>query len=154
MPEWPNGQGRGPCGLVPTRVRTSSPAFMIIQRKMTKRTGPTNPVLVKIINELKKASLEQGVRIWKRVALDLEKSTRSRRVVNLSKISRFTKEAETIVIPGKVLGSGALSHKLNISAFQFSEGAKEKIEKSGSKIIHILDLAKESPKGKRIRIIG
>lgn len=119
-----------------------------------KRTGPTNNTLVMTINELKKASLDQGVKIWKRVALDLEKPTRSRRTVNLSKISRYTQESETIVVPGKVLGSGMLNHKLNISAFQFSEGAKEKIEKSGSKIVPILELIKESPKGKRVRIIG
>jgi len=128
----------------------SSPAFTI---KM-KRTGPTNPLLVNTIEQLKKASLDQGVKLWKRVALDLQKSTRGKRIVNLAKLSRYTKEAETVVVPGKVLGSGMLEHKINISAFQFSEGAKEKIEKSGSKIIPILELIKESPKGKRIKIIG
>jgi hypothetical protein len=28
VPEWPNGLGLGPSGLVPTQVRTLSPAFI------------------------------------------------------------------------------------------------------------------------------
>ena len=121
---------------------------------MAKRTGPSNPILLHLIIELKKKSNEQNANIWKRVAIDLERSTRQRRVVNLSSISRYTKENEVIVVPGKVLGSGSLSHRLTISAFQFSGGAKEKIEKVGAKIVPLLDLSKENPSGKGIRIIG
>ena len=121
---------------------------------MTKRTGPSNPILQGLIHELKKRSNEQSINLWKRVANDLEKPTRQRRVVNLSSISRYAKENETIVVPGKVLGAGNLEHKLTISAFQFSDGAKEKIEKAGSKIVPLLELSKENPSGKGIRIIG
>ena len=121
---------------------------------MSKRTGPTNPVLLGLIMELKKRSNEQNANIWKRVATDLEKPTRQRRVVNLSSISRYTKEDEIIVVPGKILGAGNLEHKLTISAFQFSSGAKEKIEKAGAKIVTLLELSKENPNGKKIRIIG
>ncbi|MBI2650256.1 50S ribosomal protein L18e [Candidatus Woesearchaeota archaeon] len=121
---------------------------------MPKRTGPSNPILLRLIMELKKKSSEQNANIWKRVADDLEKPTRQRRIVNLSSISRYTKENETIVVPGKVLGAGNLEHKLTISAFQFSGGAKEKIEKAGAKIVPLLELSKENPNGKGIRIIG
>ena len=121
---------------------------------MSKRTGATNPILNDLIHELKKRSSEQSISLWKRVAIDLEKPTRQRRVVNLSSISRYTKENETIVVPGKVLGAGDLEHKLTISAFQFSDGAKEKIKKAGAKIVPLLELSKENPNGKRIRIIG
>ena len=119
-----------------------------------KRTGPTNMILLKLVAELKKRSNEQEAQIWRRVANDLERPTRQRRVVNLSSISRYTKENEIIVVPGKVLGSGDLEHKLTISAFQFSDGAKEKIEKAGSKIVPLLELSKDNPSGKGIRIIG
>ena len=119
-----------------------------------KRTGPTNPVLQSLIRELKKRSREQSVNLWRRVATDLEKPTRQRRVVNLSSLSRYTKEDEVIVVPGKVLGAGDLSHKLTIAAFQFSNGAKEKIEKVGAKIVPLLELSKENPSGKGVKIIG
>ena len=104
--------------------------------------------------ELRRRSNEQNVNIWKRVANDLERPTRQRRVVNLSSISRYTKENEIIVVPGKILGAGSFEHKLTISAFQFSNGAKEKIEKAGAKIIPLLKLSEENPSGKGIRIIG
>jgi len=119
-----------------------------------KRTGPTNPILQSVIQELKKRSNEHSINLWKRVANDLEKPTRQRRVVNLSSISRYTKENEIVVVPGKVLGAGNLEHKLTISAFQFSNGAKEKIERVGAKIIPLLELSKENPSGKGVRIIG
>ena len=119
-----------------------------------KRTGPTNPLLKELITELKKRSSEQSVNIWKRIALDLEKPSRQRRIINLSRIDKYTKENETIIVPGKVLGTGNLNHKLTISAFQFSESAKEKITKAGSTIASLLELSKEKPDGKKIKIIG
>ena len=121
---------------------------------MVKRTGPSNSILKSLIDELKKASIEQEVSIWKRIALDLEKPTRKRRIINLSKINRYTKENETIIVPGKVLGTGMLDHKLTISAYQFSSSALDKIDKVGARIVSLSELIKESPKGKRIRIVG
>jgi large subunit ribosomal protein L18e len=119
-----------------------------------KHTGPTNPLLQDLIGELKKRSNEQSVNLWKRVAVDLERPTRKRRAINLSRINRYTKENETIIVPGKVLGSGVLNHKLTISAYQFSDQAKDKLEKVGAEIITLLDLSKDKPNGKKIRIIG
>jgi large subunit ribosomal protein L18e len=118
------------------------------------RTGPTNPTLLGLIRELKKQSIEQKAPLWKRIATDLERPTRNRRIINLSRINRHAKENETIIVPGKVLAGGDLNQKLTIAAFKFSGAAKDKIEKSGSKIIQISEILKESPKGKKIRIIG
>lgn len=119
-----------------------------------KRTGPTNPTLQKLIQELKKASSTEKIGIWKRIATDLEKPTRNRRAVNLSRINRTTKEKEIIIVPGKVLGNGALDHEITIAAFSFSQGAKETITKSKGKAITINELMKQNPKGKDVRIIG
>ena len=130
--------------------KTRLPHFTI---KMV-RTGPTNPNLLGLITELKKQSIEKKIPLWKRIATDLERPTRNRRIVNLSKIDRYAKENETIIVPGKVLAGGALNQKLTIAAFKFSGSAKEKIEKSGSKIVQLSELLKEDPKGKKIRIIG
>jgi|TARA_Y100000031_G_C8010770_1_gene287990 large subunit ribosomal protein L18e len=119
-----------------------------------KRTGPTNQLLQDLISELKKRSSEQSVNLWNRIASDLERPTRNRRAVNLSRINRYTKENDVVVVPGKVLSSGMLNHKLTISAYQFSSQARDKLEKSGAKIMPLLELSKEKPNGKKIRIIG
>jgi large subunit ribosomal protein L18e len=119
-----------------------------------KQIKKTNEHLKNLINELKKKSLESDVKLFKRIALDLEKPTRIRRAVNLSKINRFTKENEFIVVPGKVLGTGELKHSLTIAAYKFSSSAISKINDSKSKAININDLMSDEVKGKKIRIIG
>ncbi len=118
------------------------------------RTGPTNKILQNLIKKLKSESHQQKTAVWKRIADDLEKSTRLRRIVNLSRINRFTKENETIVIPGKVLGSGNLKHSLTVAAFAFSQSAREQIENVKGRCLTIQELIKQNPSGKNIRIIG
>ena len=120
---------------------------------MAKRTGPTNPNLKDLIQELKKLSSQQNINLWKKIALDLEKPTRQRRAVNISRINRYTKKDENIIVPGKVLGSGILDHPVTVAAWKFSEQAKEKINKIG-RAIYIQDLMKQNIKGKGVRIIG
>ncbi len=120
---------------------------------MVKRTGPTNKVLRKLIIDLENLGRKQKVPLWKRIATELNKPTRERRVVNISKIDRYTKKDEIALVPGKILSEGELTKKLTIAGFNFSEKAFEKINKSG-KAITIEQLIKENPKGKKVRIIG
>jgi large subunit ribosomal protein L18e len=119
---------------------------MKIQRK-------TNPHLVNLISDLKKASYKEKTNLWKAIAKELEKSTRKRRVVNISKIEKYVNKGETALVPGKVLSVGSLTKPLTVAALQFSETAKAKINKTG-KAISIPELIKENPKGKNVRIIG
>ncbi len=119
-----------------------------------KKTGPTNENLKQLVQELKKESSSQKAGIWKRVANDLSRSTRQRRVVNVSKINRHAKKDETIVVPGKVLGSGALNQSITVAAFSFSDSAKKIITDAKGKCITIQELLKTNPKGKNVRILG
>lgn len=118
------------------------------------RTGPTNEQLKALIVELKDRGYKDGSAMMLRLAADLEKPTRQRRVVNLSRINRYTKAGETIVVPGKVLASGNLNHSLTIAAWKFSTQALDKIQKSNSKAITIVELVNAGLQGKRIRVIG
>ena len=118
------------------------------------RTGPTNQHLAVLIAQLKKESHAAEAGIWKRIASDLERATRSRRVVNLSRINRVAAKDETIIVPGKVLGGGNVDHSVVVAAFSFSKKAKEEIEKAAGKCITIPELVKQNPKGKDVRIIG
>ena len=108
----------------------------------------------KLIDDLQKHAEAEKVKLWSRVADDLKKPSSKRRVVNLSKISRFTKENETIIVPGKVLATGELKHKVNIAAFNFSEQAKEKILQAKGNAYSIEEFMKTNPKAKQTRIIG
>jgi large subunit ribosomal protein L18e len=119
-----------------------------------KKTGPKNQQLRDLIVELKSLSIKENVAIWKRIATDLERSTRQRRIVNISKINHFTKENDTIIVPGKVLGTGTIKHKLNVCAFSFSDSAKKIITDVNGKVYTIQELMNQNPKGKNIKIIG
>ena len=115
-----------------------------------KRTGPRNIDLRKFIVELKKSESK----FWKRIAKDLEKPERQRRIVNLSRINRYTKEGETIVVPGKILSLGELNHKLTLSSWNLSKASEKKINESGGKVISLPELFKQNKEGKKVRIIG
>ncbi|MBI5392411.1 50S ribosomal protein L18e [Candidatus Woesearchaeota archaeon] len=114
----------------------------------------SNQILTKTIAELKKKSIEEEKGIWKAIARYLEAPARQARVVNLAKISRYSKENDTIIVPGKVLGGGDLNHKLTIAAFRISEQAREKIQKQNGNIISFEELMQKNPKGTGIKIIG
>ena len=119
-----------------------------------KRTGPSNEHTRALIAHLRKESSTQKAGLWSRIAEDLELPTRKRRAVNLSRINRFTKANETIIVPGKVLGSGMLEHSIVVAALSFSSGARERIEQAKVKCLTIDEVLKQNPKAKDIRIIG
>lgn len=121
---------------------------------MGHRTGTTNPQLQKLIVDLKKKAQVDSTPLWKRIAFDLERPTRSRRVVNLSRLNRFTHDDEVIIVPGKVLGSGLIDHKITVAAFDFSDGAVEKLKKLNCDVLSIEELLAKNPKASGIRIIG
>ena len=112
-----------------------------------------NPQLGLLIQELKKCSIEQNVALWKRIAVDLESPTRNTRIVNVYKIEQYAKPNETVIVPGKVLGTGELNKKVTVAAFAFSEEAKKKINGKGAAIT-IMELVEKNPKGKGVRILG
>ena len=120
---------------------------------MTRRTGPTNIVLRKLVDELVRAGKRNNARVWIRVAEILSGPTRRRPAVNLSKIERYAREGEMIVVPGKVLGSGALTKKVTIAAYAFSESALRKIRESGAEAITLAEAVRRNPSGSNTRII-
>jgi large subunit ribosomal protein L18e len=120
---------------------------------MAKRTGPTNPYLKQLIENLKKKSFEDNTPIWRVVAKKLEKPRRQKIEVNLSDIERNTKDGDTIIVPGIVLASGELKKSINIAAWRFSASARRKIEKAKGKCLTIEELIKKNPKGTGVRII-
>lgn len=112
-----------------------------------------NQQLTQLVSDLKKLSIEQEAKLWKRIASDLEKPTRQRRTVNVYKIDQYSKDNEVVIVPGKVLGTGELNHNVTVAALNFSEEAKEKIASKG-KAISIRELMQQNPKGAKIKLLG
>lgn len=120
---------------------------------MVHRTGPTDINVRKLIRKLKKQSKIEQVHIWRDVSERLLSPRRRRAEVNISKINRYTKDGDTILVPGKVLGAGNINHKVYVAALSFSENAKRKIEAAGGKCLTIEELMQTNPRGSNIIIM-
>jgi len=119
----------------------------------TKRVISTNIVVRRTIRELRKAANQNNAAVWDYVADLLERPRRLRYAVNLSKINRYSRPGEVVVVPGKVLGAGSVDHAVTVAALGFSEQAVEKIRAAGGRVVHILQLVRENPRGSGVRII-
>jgi large subunit ribosomal protein L18e len=106
------------------------------------------------IEKLKEKSAAEKANIWKVIALELEKPTRKRRIVNLFKIDKNSSENDLVVVPGKVLATGDVTHKITVAAYSFSDTAIEKIKKLKGEAISIDKLAQMDTKGQKIKILG
>lgn len=104
--------------------------------------------------ELKNASKKNKAPIWLRLAELALKPSSARRVVNVGQIDKFTKNNDIIVVPGKVLGTGNLTHKITLCSFSISNSGAQKILNSGGKILSLSELVKSNPTGKGVKIVG
>lgn len=108
-----------------------------------------NQILLSLIETLKRTNKP----FWKKVAYELSKPRRQRVEVNLSKLDVYSSEEGTVIVPGKVLASGAVSKKVNVAAFAFSERAKQLISDAGGKAMTIESLHKSNPEGRGVMIL-
>ena len=106
-----------------------------------------------LIRDLKKHSRENKTEVWRCLAKHLSSSKRSRTAVNISRLNRYTKEGETIAVPGKVLGAGIAKHPLTVAAFAFSDKAQSKIRNAKGNCLSIRDLMKKNPSGKNVKVM-
>src|SRR3989344_7669951 len=90
-----------------------------IDRKLERKT---NPELAETILAAKKE------KAWIKISNILAYPRRKRIAINLDKIDKESKEGDTIIVPGKVLGEGDISKKIVIAAFSFSQDALKKLK--------------------------
>ncbi len=115
-------------------------------------SSKTNPRLTSLIADLKSAARNGGGSVWSDVAERLEKPRRTHAEVNLGRIERYAREDETVVVPGKVLGSGALRKEVTVAAVDFSSTARTKIDQVGE-AIELEQALEDNPDGAGVRVI-
>ena len=121
---------------------------------MAPRLAKSNDELLRLLMGLRKASRKQDAPIWADIADRLEKPSRSWAEVNLSRIERVAPKGSTVLVPGKVLGAGELTHAVTVAAFQFSASSREKIHAAGGKTVSIKQLIELAPKGTGVKIVS
>jgi large subunit ribosomal protein L18e len=112
----------------------------------------TNPRLNSLIANLKATARDGGSDVWADVAERLEKPRRTHAEVNLGRIERYAREEETVLVPGKVLGSGALRKDVTVAAVDFSGSAETKIEAVGE-AVQLEEALENNPDGSDVRVI-
>jgi large subunit ribosomal protein L18e len=112
----------------------------------------TNPRLDSLIAELKAVGRESGAGVWEDVADRLEQPRRTHAEVNLGQIERYAREDETVVVPGKVLGSGVLEKEVTVAAVDFSSTAREKVDRVGD-AVSLAQVVERNPDGTNVRVI-
>ncbi len=115
-------------------------------------SSKTNPRLTSLIAELKSTARNGGGEVWSDVAERLEKPRRTHAEVNLGRIERYAQDDETVIVPGKVLGSGALRKGVTVAAVDFSSTAETKIEQVGE-AIQLEQALEDNPDGSNVRVI-
>lgn len=101
-----------------------------------------------LVSELKRKGSKAA--IWDDIAVRLARNVE----VNVGKLARVTKKNDVVAVPGKVLGTGELSHALIVGAENFSVSARAKIESAGGKAILLNELAEKHADGKGVKIIA
>ena len=112
----------------------------------------TNSRLSSLIAELKSVSRDRDADVWSDVADRLEKPRSTHAEVNLGRIERYAQEDETVVVPGKVLGSGAIQKSVTVAAVDFSNTAERKIEQVGE-TLELEQALEQNPEGSNVRVI-
>ena len=107
-----------------------------------------------MVKDLKQASKKNEAAIWSKLADLALKPSSTKCTVNLTRINKITKENDVLFVPGKVLGTGNLSHKITLSSFSISTTAKNKIIQSGGNIMVYSGMIKKFPTGKGVIIFG
>ncbi|PSQ57884.1 50S ribosomal protein L18e [Halobacteriales archaeon SW_8_68_21] len=115
-------------------------------------SSKTNPKLQNLIADLKSVSRDSGANVWQDVADRLEKPRRTHAEVNLGRIERYAQEDETVVVPGKVLGSGVLETNVTVAAVDFSGTARTKIDQTGEAVT-LEQFLEQNPEGSNVRVI-
>ncbi len=113
----------------------------------------TNPRLVSLIFDLKAKSRETEAPIWRDIASRLESPRRNWAETNLSKLERYAKDGETVVVPGKVLAAGSVTKKLTVAAYDFSEAAVQGIRAAGGEAVTLREIMESNPEGTGIRML-
>jgi len=106
-----------------------------------------------VIRFLKIKGRENKARIWSIAADQLSRPRRARAVLNLNHISRSTKPDSLVFVPGKLLGSGAINHRVVIGAFEYSMTAREKVERAGGQCMALEDFVARYPKGSNVTVM-
>jgi large subunit ribosomal protein L18e len=113
-----------------------------------------NKLRIKLAGDLRSKARETRIGLWSSLSEDLLACRSNRSTVNVGVISRYSRDGAKVVVPGKVLAGGNLSHKVRVIAFEFSEGARQKIANAGGSCEYLADYLSKDSSAKDVILLG
>ena len=113
-----------------------------------------NEFRLKLGFDLERHSKKSKQRIWSDASEAVLASRKNRPEVNVSDISRNSKDGAKILVPGKVLGLGAIDHKVTVGAFSFSKDARAKIKASGGSCLSVREFMDSNVSVRDVLLLG
>lgn len=107
----------------------------------------TNPDVVATMLTAKKHDA------WRAVAQRLSGARRKYSSVNLHTIDAQTKAGDTVVVLGKVLGSGDITKKVRVCALDYSDIAKAKLADIKAEAVSLKEEISKNPKAEGVMIL-
>ena len=117
-----------------------------LKRRITRKTHPAIAATIA-------AALKAKGAVWRVVAQRISGPTRRHAAVNLDAVDNATKTGDTVIVVGKVLGSGDVTKKVRICALGFSAAAREKLRKTKSEAVSLLEEMKKNPRGEGVKVL-
>jgi large subunit ribosomal protein L18e len=117
-------------------------------KKRIRSRNFTDERLIRLLRDLSRSKNK----FWRALAKRLSTPSSGRAGVNVSKLERLGGDL-TLVVPGKVLGTGTVSKKLRVAAYSFSQGAVKKLAASGSEVMQLRELFESNPTGKKLKMV-
>ncbi len=114
----------------------------------------TSQITIRLAKDLKRASRVNEAPIWGKLAEYALKPSIARRIININRIGELTSDGDVVVFPGKVLGTGSISHKITLFAFSISRTAAGKINGAGGKIVSQKHIIEQNPTGRGVVLLG
>ena len=113
---------------------------MISKTQISKRLErKRNPLIIEAVSLAKKSNQLE-------IAKRLSGPSRLYKQINLDELNKV--DSKKVLVIGKVLGSGDITKKMQVSALGYSKQAKEKLIKAGCEVLTVKDsLQKKSLEG-------
>ena len=105
--------------------------------------------LKKAIADVKSAGSSKNGGMANYLVKLMSRPKRARVGVNIAKLEKFAGAGENVIVPGKVLGRGSMTKKINVAAVVYSGDAESKLRKAGCTIVDMKDMVKKE----NVRII-
>lgn len=113
-----------------------------------------DPARQSALQHLREAYKASRAPLWLEAETKI-RAPRSRKPrVNLVRIVKATMKDDVVLVPGKVLGSGRVTHPVIVGAFEFSRSAFSRIVDAGGEALFISEFVERYPKGTGVTMIG